>query len=165
MVYGAPPGVPRARDRRQRSGIDAVSGVSDASRGLHTTVATDHGPLAVYVAHLGSVRVTPREGFSTEERDTGAQALGDAIAAEPNNRVVLLGDLNGTMDDRAFASLTAQMRSAQNDAGNGFGFTWPAALPLVRIDQILVRGVTTNDSWELPATGSDHLPIAARISW
>ncbi|GAA5024003.1 hypothetical protein GCM10025734_81920 [Kitasatospora paranensis] len=31
------------------------------NRALRTTVTTDHGPLTVYVAHLGSVRVTPGE--------------------------------------------------------------------------------------------------------
>src|SRR5215472_13396808 len=36
-----------------------------SDRGLRTTVATAQGPLTVYVAHLGSVRVTPRTGFWT----------------------------------------------------------------------------------------------------
>lgn len=135
------------------------------SRALRTTVATDRGPLAVYVAHLGSVRVNPGAGFSTGQRDAGAQALGAAVAAEPNERVVLLGDLNGTMDDRAFAGITSRMRSAQDVAGNGFGFSWPARFPVARIDQILVRGVRPTSSWVLPATGSDHRPVAAGISW
>ena len=137
----------------------------DYTRALRTTVATDQGPLAVYVAHLGSARVNPRAGFWTDSRDRGAQALGKAIAAEQHERVVLLGDLNGTMDDRAFADLTSQLRSAQNAAGDGFGFTWPASFPVARIDQILVRGVKPESSWVLPATGSDHLPVAAGVSW
>lgn len=135
------------------------------TRALRTTVTTDQGPLAIYVAHLGSARVNPRAGFWTIHRDSGAQALGEAIAAEQNERVVLLGDLNGTMDDRAFAGITSQLRSAQDAAGNGFGFSWPARFPMVRIDQILVRGVEPESSWVLPATGSDHLPVAASISW
>lgn len=135
------------------------------TRALRTTVATDQGPLAVYVAHLGSVRVNPSAGFWTTHRDRGADALSEAIAAERNQRVVLLGDLNGTMDDRAFADLTAQLRSAQATAGTGFGFSWPAEFPVVRIDQILVRGVRPASSWVLPATGSDHRPVAAGISW
>ncbi|USQ89597.1 endonuclease/exonuclease/phosphatase family protein [Streptomyces phaeoluteigriseus] len=135
------------------------------NRALRTTVATDQGPLAVYVAHLGSVRVNPRVGFWTDTRDRNAQALGKAIAAEHNERVVLLGDLNGTLDDRAFAGITSQLRSAQDTAGDGFGFSWPAEFPVVRIDQILVRGVKPDSSWSLPATGSDHLPVAAGISW
>ncbi|MFJ6569286.1 endonuclease/exonuclease/phosphatase family protein [Streptomyces sp. NPDC091292] len=135
------------------------------NRALRTTVATDQGPLAVYVAHLGSARVNPRTGFWTDSRDGGAQALGRAIAAERNERVVLLGDLNGTMDDRAFADITSRMRSAQDVAGSGFGFSWPAKFPVVRIDQILVRGVEPDSSWVLPTTGSDHRPVAAGISW
>ena len=137
----------------------------DSTRALRTTVATGKGPLAVYVAHLGSVRVFPRAGFWTADRDAGAHALGRAVAAEENERVVLLGDLNGTMDDRAFDDITSQLRSAQDAAGNGFGFTWPAAFPVARIDQILVRGVEPESSWVLPATGSDHRPVAAGISW
>ncbi|MFF4507509.1 endonuclease/exonuclease/phosphatase family protein [Streptomyces sp. NPDC001401] len=135
------------------------------NRALRTTVATDHGPLAVYVAHLGSVRVNPRSGYWTASRDRNAQALGKAIAAEKNERMVLLGDLNGTTDDRAFDGITSRLHSVQDAAGDGFGFSWPAKFPVARIDQILVRGVRPESSWVLPATGSDHLPVAAGISW
>lgn len=137
----------------------------DSSRALRTTVATEHGPLAVYVAHLGSVRVFPRNGFWTDSRDAGARMLGEAVAAERNERVVLLGDLNGTLDDRAFTGITSRLRSVQDTAGDGFGFSWPTGFPVARIDQILVRGVRPDSSWVLPATGSDHLPVAAGISW
>ena len=136
-----------------------------ANRALRTTVTTDHGPLTVYVAHPGSVRVNPRAGFWTASRDIGVQVLGQAIAADRSKRVVLLGDLNGTLDDRAFAPLTSQLRSAQEVAGDGFGFTWPASLPVLRIDQILVKGVEPHSSWVLPANGSDHRPVEARIGW
>lgn len=137
----------------------------DSVRALRATVATDRGPLAVYVAHLGSVRILPINGFWTADRDAGAQALAAAVRAEPAERVVLVGDLNGTLDDRALDGLTAQTASAQEVAGDGFGFTWPAAFPVARIDQVLVRGVRPDGAWSLPATGSDHLPVAARISW
>ncbi|CAM3586304.1 endonuclease/exonuclease/phosphatase family protein [Smaragdicoccus niigatensis] len=133
-------------------------------RGMRATVVTARGPVAVYVAHLGSVGVNPRAGFSTYQRDAGAEALAKAIAADPNERVLLMGDLNGTMDDRAFADLADKLTSVQVAAGDGFGFSWPATFPVVRIDQILVRGVTPKSSWVLPATGSDHRPVGARIS-
>ncbi|MFI5878707.1 endonuclease/exonuclease/phosphatase family protein [Streptomyces sp. NPDC051554] len=152
---------PLAKTKPPESAAEAA----DEVRALRTTVTTGHGPLAVYVAHLGSVRVMPRHGFWTDSRDFGVLALTKAIAAEPNKRVVLLGDLNGTTDDRVFHGLTSRLTSAQETAGNGFGLTWPAAFPIARIDQILVRGVRARSSWVLPATGSDHLPVAARISW
>ncbi|WP_253916316.1 endonuclease/exonuclease/phosphatase family protein [Streptomyces sp. MNP-20] len=141
-----------------------VAAVAADGRALRATVATDQGPLAVYVAHLGSVRVYP-DGFTTGGRDRNARALGEAVAAEPNQRMVLLGDLNGTVDDRALDGITSRLRSAQDAAGDGFGFTWPTTFPLARIDHVLVRGVTPVSAWVLPATGSDHRPVAAGISW
>jgi vancomycin resistance protein VanJ len=134
-------------------------------RALRATVATGHGPLTVYVAHLWSVRVNPKAGFSSLERDDNEQALAQAIADDPAKRVVLFGDLNGTLGDRAFRGLDAELASAQAVAGSGFGFTWPAAFPVVRIDQIMVRGVRPDRSWVLPANGSDHRPVAATLSW
>lgn len=136
-----------------------------SNRALRVTVATDRGPLTVYVAHPGSVRVTPLAGFWTASRDIGVRALGSAIAADPSRRVVLLGDLNGSMEDRAFARITSRLRPAQDVAGDGFGFTWPASFPVVRIDQILVEGVKPDSSWVLPANGSDHRPVEAALSW
>ncbi|WP_030176901.1 endonuclease/exonuclease/phosphatase family protein [Spirillospora albida] len=142
-----------------------AEGKAAPNRALRATVATARGPLTVYVAHLGSVRVNPRAGFWTASRNIGVRALGEAVAAERNARVVLLGDLNGSTDDRALGGVTATMRSAQDVAGDGFGFTWPVEFPVVRADQILVRGVKAESAWVLPATGSDHLPVAAGISW
>ena len=133
------------------------------TRAMRTTVATPRGPVAVYVAHMPSVRVHLHGGFTADQRDDSATALGDAIAGEPLHDVILLGDLNGTMNDRSLSPITAQMRSAQGAAGHGFGFSWPASFPLARIDQIMVRGVEPTRSWVLPRTGSDHLPVAASV--
>lgn len=133
------------------------------TRAMRSTVATPKGPVAVYVAHLPSVRVKLNAGFTANQRDNSVDALGEAIKLEPVERVVLLGDLNGTMNDRALNGVTAQMRSTQGAAGNGFGFSWPASFPMARIDQIMVRNVDPVSSWTLPATKSDHLPIAARV--
>ncbi|WP_413798861.1 endonuclease/exonuclease/phosphatase family protein [Streptomyces iranensis] len=135
------------------------------TRALRTTVATPGGEVGVYVAHLPSVRVKFNAGFTAGQRDDSAEALGQAIAREPLNKVILLGDLNGTMNDRALAPVTAQMRSAQGAAGDGFGFSWPASFPMARIDQIMVRGLDPVSAWALPRTGSDHLPLAASVDY
>ncbi|WP_441246394.1 endonuclease/exonuclease/phosphatase family protein [Kitasatospora sp. McL0602] len=132
------------------------------TRAFRATVTTPKGPLAVYVAHLPSVRVKFDAGFTAGQRDVSAKALGEAIQAEPLKKVILLGDLNGTVNDRSLAPVTSQLRSAQGAAGDGFGFSWPAAFPMARIDQILSKGgLKPTNSWVLPADGSDHLPIAA----
>ncbi|MFG2623834.1 endonuclease/exonuclease/phosphatase family protein [Streptomyces sp. NPDC048473] len=133
------------------------------TRAMRSTVTTPKGEVAVYVAHLPSVRVKLHAGFTANQRDDSADALGEAIADERLGKVVLLGDLNGTMNDRSLNAVTSQMRSTQGAAGDGFGFSWPASFPMARIDQIMVKGVEPMSSWTLPATDSDHLPIAARV--
>jgi vancomycin resistance protein VanJ len=74
-----------------------------------------------------------------------------------------MGDLNGATTDRGLASLNSRLASVQDEVGAGFGFSWPAAFPVARIDHILTRGVTPTDAWTLPATSSDHRPVAARL--
>lgn len=132
------------------------------TRAMRATADTPDGPVAVYAAHLASVRVSGA-GFTTGRRNDAARVLAAAVRAEPATRVVVLGDFNGTYQDRALAPVTSQLRSAQQEAGNGFGFTYPAGLPMVRIDDVLVRGMTPLASWTLPATGSDHRPVAATL--
>ncbi|MGC9540364.1 endonuclease/exonuclease/phosphatase family protein [Streptomyces sp. UG1] len=129
------------------------------SRGLRTVVHTPHGDIAAYVAHLPSVRIRA-SGLASSWRDESAGLLGKAIAAEQLKTVILLGDLNGTVDDRGLAPLTSRMNVAQR----GFAFSFPAAFPLARIDQVMARSATVTHIRTLPATGSDHLPVAARVT-
>ncbi|MFB7027520.1 MULTISPECIES: endonuclease/exonuclease/phosphatase family protein [unclassified Streptomyces] len=135
------------------------------TRAMRASVVTPKGEVAVYVAHLPSVRVRMNAGFTANQRDNSADALGEAISRDRHERIVLLGDLNGTMNDRALNAVTSQLRSTQGAAGDGFGFSWPASFPMARIDQIMVKGVEPVSSWALPATRSDHLPIAARVTF
>lgn len=130
----------------------------DWNRGLRAVARTPRGDVAVYVAHLPSVRFGPG-GFGTGRRDESAARLGAVLAAEPLPRVLLLGDLNGTVDDRGLRPVSRQLRTA----GEGFAFSWPAAAPVARIDQVMARGITVTEVRALPSTGSDHLPIAARL--
>ncbi|MFD7318725.1 endonuclease/exonuclease/phosphatase family protein [Streptomyces sp. NPDC059883] len=129
------------------------------SRGLRTVVHTPHGEIAAYVAHLPSVRFRA-SGLASSWRDESAGLLGEAVAAEELKTVILLGDLNSTVDDRGLAPLTSRM----NVAERGFAFSFPAAFPLARIDQVMARSGTVDHIRTLPATGSDHLPVAARIT-
>ncbi|MET8756023.1 endonuclease/exonuclease/phosphatase family protein [Streptomyces sp. NPDC004667] len=142
------------------TGVEAVP-IMPWTRAVRAPVETPGGPVAVFAAHLASVRVTPDAGFTTAQRNDAARKLAEAVRAEPLARVVVMGDFNGTAEDSALRPVTSQLTSAQREAGAGFGFTWPAAFPMVRIDQILVKGMGTTSAWTLPATNSDHLPVAA----
>ncbi|MEV6248885.1 endonuclease/exonuclease/phosphatase family protein [Streptomyces sp. NPDC051742] len=129
------------------------------SRGLRAVVRTPGGDIAVYVAHLPSVRVRA-SGLASSWRDESAGLLGAAVAAEKVERVILLGDLNGTVDDRGLAPLTSRM----NVAERGLAFSFPAAFPVARIDQVMARSATVGRLRTLPATGSDHLPVVGRVT-
>nr|WP_095876291.1 endonuclease/exonuclease/phosphatase family protein [Streptomyces sp. TLI_235] len=131
----------------------------DWKRGVRATARTPQGDLAVYVAHLPSVRISPTAGFTSARRDESARLLAAAVDAEPLQRLLVMGDFNSTLDDRGLAPVTSRLTPARA----GFDFSWPAGLPLARIDQVLCRGLTPVDTWTLAATGSDHLPVAARI--
>jgi vancomycin resistance protein VanJ len=123
-------------------------------------VHTPHGEIAAYVAHLPSVRLGPG-GFGSGPRDESAARLGAEVAAEPLAAVVVLGDLNGTVDDRGLAPLTSRLTAPPR----GFALSWPAAFPVARIDQVLARGATPTRIRTLPPTASDHIPVSARLTF
>jgi vancomycin resistance protein VanJ len=124
-------------------------------RAVSATVAAPDGSIRVYAAHLASARAD-----MTAERDRTLAALAAAAHADPSPRLVLAGDLNTATTDRQFTALEP-LQDSQEQAGAGFGFTWPAALPLVRPDHILERGLTTRRSWVVRAPGSDHRAVLA----
>ncbi|MFD4370276.1 endonuclease/exonuclease/phosphatase family protein [Streptomyces sp. NPDC058486] len=128
-------------------------------RALRAEVRTPYGEVAAYVVHLPSVRLGPG-GLASARRDESAARLGRILAAEPSRRVVLAGDLNGTVDDRGLAPLTSRLASPER----GLALSYPAGFPLARIDQVLARGAHVPAVRTLPATGSDHLPLLARVA-
>jgi vancomycin resistance protein VanJ len=53
----------------------------------------------------------------------------------------------------------------QAKAGAGFGFTWPSGFPMVRLDDVLTRGLVPVRSVVLSAVGAPqaHRPIEADL--
>ncbi|MEV4758330.1 endonuclease/exonuclease/phosphatase family protein [Micromonospora sp. NPDC049559] len=132
---------------------------ADWRRALRATARTPYGEIAVYVAHLPSVRLGVSTGFGTARRDESAARLGAAIRAERLETVLLLGDLNSTLDDRGLDPVGSQLTSPRTR----LPFSWPAGFPVARVDQVMARSATVARVRALPATGSDHLPITARV--
>ncbi|MFF7361253.1 endonuclease/exonuclease/phosphatase family protein [Streptomyces sp. NPDC008125] len=130
------------------------------NRGLRATAHTPCGDLAVYVAHVPSIRLGAT-GLRSGPRDESVALLATAIRDEPQARVLLLGDLNSTVDDRGLSPLRAHLDAP----GSGVAFSWPASFPVARIDQVLARSVHVTGIRTLPATGSDHLPVAAYVDF
>ncbi|MGW2225192.1 endonuclease/exonuclease/phosphatase family protein [Streptomyces formicae] len=126
---------------------------------LRASARTPGGDTAVYAVRLPSVRVTPGNGFAVRDRDASAAELAERVKADPARRVVLLGDLNGSLRDRGLAPLARALTDVREGAGRGPGFTWPAAFPVVRIDHVLTRGLQATGTRVLPDLGSDHRPV------
>ena len=128
---------------------------------LRVTVATPRGDLVVYLVHLPPP-VLGGQGFA-KVRNAAVDRLAALIAADPAPRLAVVGSLNVAATDRRFTELTRHLglTSAQASAGRGFGFTWPAAFPAVRLDDLLARGATPVRCVVLPALagGKAHLPI------
>ncbi|WP_212997176.1 endonuclease/exonuclease/phosphatase family protein [Winogradskya consettensis] len=127
------------------------------TRALRVTVPTADGPVRIYAAHLASARPA-----ATSARDRTLSALAKVVAADDSPRLLLAGDLNTTTTDREFREL-APLKDTQEEAGSGFGFTWPSRIPLIRPDHILQRGMATERSWVVRAPGSDHRAALAEL--
>ncbi|MFF0746896.1 endonuclease/exonuclease/phosphatase family protein [Streptomyces sp. NPDC004111] len=126
---------------------------------VRAVARTPAGDTALYAVRLPSVRVTLDRGFTVGRRDASADLLADRLAQDPARRVVVFGDLNGSLRDRGLARLTGPLRSTHEEAGAGPGFTWPASFPVVRLDHVLVRGLSATGTTVLPDLGSDHRPV------
>ena len=134
---------------------------------LKATLATPHGALTVYLVHLPQP-VVGDQGFA-KARDVAFTQFVAMLKADKSSRLAVIGDINVAATDRQFSQLTTNdaLTSAQQAAGGGFGFTWPAEFPFVRLDDVLTRGLTPLRSVVLPsiASGQTHLPIQVDLDY
>ncbi|MEE6259804.1 endonuclease/exonuclease/phosphatase family protein [Plantactinospora sonchi] len=126
------------------------------TRALRAVVAAPDGDVVVYVVHLGSARAG-----DTDTRDRTVAALAAQLRQDDAGRLIVLGDLNTATTDRVIEPLTELLRDAQADAGQGPGFTWPAALPMIRPDHVLYRGLTASSADVVRTPASDHRAVTA----
>jgi vancomycin resistance protein VanJ len=138
-----PPGVVAEWQRGMRAVVDRPDGVDPV----------------VYAVHAPSVRLVPRGGFTSSTRDRALVLLGDVLADDPAPVLIVGGDLNTTLLDRALDPVAREVSTAPGS----FGGTFPAAVPLVRIDHVMARGAEITGVSPLGRTGSDHLPVVADV--
>ncbi|MEV0970000.1 MULTISPECIES: endonuclease/exonuclease/phosphatase family protein [Microtetraspora] len=128
------------------------------TRALRAVVKTPKGKVTVYVMHLASAR--PGATARRDETLANARRLVDR---DPSDHLLLLGDLNTATTDRVRSGLVPPLTDAQQEAGGGFGFTWPSSFPITRPDHILYRGLTATSAGVEEATGSDHRAAVASL--
>ena len=126
-------------------------------RALRVEVQAPAAPVAVYVLHAASVRPGHQQ-----DRDTMLQGIAAQVAADPAAALVAVGDFNAPSTDPSLAALRAEADWVRPTDGT-LGFTWPVALPLVRIDQVFVRGLDVVTSGTMRAGNSDHLATITRV--
>jgi len=118
---------------------------------LVTRVAVDTGHLDIVNTHLSMM---------PHERPSQVAALTSAL---DQDNLVVMGDLNCTTRSQPFRALSGNLRPA-----SASGRSWPALLPMVRLDHILVRGPLTVIRAGVWTGGparqaSDHLPVIAEL--
>jgi endonuclease/exonuclease/phosphatase (EEP) superfamily protein YafD len=99
-------------------------------------------------------------------------ALADAAreAAAEDGPVVLAGDLNAGRHHAAFRDLlSAGLRDAHAERGRGLARTWPARLPLLHLDHVLVgdgdgADLAVLDVREEVLPGSDHRAVVTDLA-
>jgi vancomycin resistance protein VanJ len=120
-------------------------------------IETTAGPVGVYVIHAASARL-----FAHQQRDTMLASLAQEVAANVLDRVLVVGDLNAGTYDHAIRPLRRALQEA-NQTGGGFGFTWPADLPMIRLDHIFFRGLDPLENNTIRVGTSDHLAVRAEF--
>lgn len=124
------------------------------------------GTLAAASVHLG---LSHGERVEQTRRLAGSAILG-GIAAE-GAPLVVGGDMNDWFPGRDTRTMRGAMRDAWKTGGRvgGARATYPAILPLLRLDHVYVSGGVDVRSCapsrtSLTRSASDHLPVVAKLS-
>ncbi len=155
---------------------------------LALTCQTPGGPLEVLVAHISTSAKGSRYGgnkprsahrlieTATRIQET-AQARLDQLptldkalddARQSGHPYLLAGDFNNPPRGGFHRHLKARLTDAFAQAGLGSGFTFPAKLPVMRIDYLwLGPGARARRTFTVPTRASDHRALVSDVdvSW
>lgn len=128
-------------------------------------VSVDVGGLALQIVntHLG---LRPRERMRQVETLLGPAWLDSPEAQEAP--MILMGDLNAVPGSAAYRAIARKMVDVQKGTPGRILRTFPARLPLLRLDHVFVRGGLVPVSAVIPSDmltrrASDHLPLLATL--
>lgn len=125
---------------------------------LWASVVTNGAEIQIINTHLG---LTPFERSNQTDALLGPSWISNPRCMEP---IILLGDFNAGSQSRVYRRLSTTLRDAQLGLHQRPRRTFPARMPMLRIDHIFCsRSVEVVDV-ELPRsqlirTASDHLPL------
>ncbi len=141
---------------------------------VRVAVAAPFGPFHVCGTHFrtaiyGETLLKNRRGVPDYMAKTGGIRLKQAQDVLASLRplegpVVLAGDFNTPPAGLIYDRLTRRYRDAFAEAGWGWGYTYPARLPLLRIDYVFHSPHWRTRTAEVGSReGSDHRPLFAEL--
>lgn len=128
------------------------------------TVLVDGVPVRLLTAHPLPPLPVLEDLWRASLQDLAAES------AEVDLPLVVAGDLNADRDHALFRDLLdTGLRDAHDSVGRGLARTWPAGLPVLHLDHVLVRdgesarlAVTAVREQRIP--GSDHRAVVADLA-
>jgi vancomycin resistance protein VanJ len=130
----------------------------------------DEEPIEIVNLHLAAPHVHPVVQRLRDRRRQLDLVL-EHLDATPRRQRVLGGDLNATPLWPAYRRLRARFDDAAVEAARRIGRRpgatwgpWPGSVRLLRIDHVLVRGLTATGTRVLPLRGSDHSALVADLA-
>ncbi len=154
-------------------------------RVLAVTCQTPNGPLDVIVAHISTSAPGSRYGGgkprslnrlietarlvhgTAQTRLKQLPTLDTALdeAQRSGRPYVLAGDFNNPPRGGFYRHLKTRLIDSFARGGLGSGFTFPAKLPVMRIDYIwLGRGVSARRTYVMPTNASDHRALVSDVA-
>lgn len=134
-----------------------------AARVGEVTVVNLHFSL-LYHPGWGVAELPAQLRATTSLRNLQARHLDEELARLPGP-VVLAGDLNAAPGDPAVRAVGRGRVDAFASAGLGFGYTFAADLPVVRIDYVLPpAGSPVSEARVVPVVASDHRGLVAEFA-
>jgi endonuclease/exonuclease/phosphatase family metal-dependent hydrolase len=130
----------------------------EARGALWATVEIDRREVQIINAHIG---LLAWERKIQVDALLGPDWLGSRACTDP---VILLGDFNAIPRSRAYRRLAQRLRDAQRAGHSAVRTTFPARLPVMRLDHIFVSHSVRVLRTEVVRTplarvASDHLPL------
>ena len=100
----------------------------------------------------------------TSWRRREVRRVAEALSRLSEVPTLIGGDLNLPPDSPMREPLRRRYRSAFEEVGRGYGFTYPSRWPWIRIDDVLAGpGWTVTRCRVGPDMGSDHRPVIAEV--
>jgi vancomycin resistance protein VanJ len=141
---------------------------------IEARVRTGEGEFTVLATHFFRGRIQSGAGRigraladltrSGEIHAKQIERLLEIAGAAPEPQVIA-GDLNLPPRGRLYRRLTTHHADAFRVAGMGYGYSFPASLPMLRIDYVLAGpGVRVRRCGVLSTAGSDHRAVLAEVT-